>query len=120
ERAVGKRTVYDVAVAGDPADIGGAPVDVPVTVIEDVSMRHRSVDEIAAGGVQHALRLAGGTGGVEDEKRILGLHLLRLALGLNRAHLVVIPQVAAAGPADLRTGAAHDKHVLHADVAARG
>ena len=27
-RAVGERPVHDVAVAGDPADVGGAPVDV--------------------------------------------------------------------------------------------
>ena len=34
-RAVGQRSVDDVAVAGDPADIGRAPVDVVVFQIED-------------------------------------------------------------------------------------
>ena len=34
-RAVRERAVDDVAVAGDPADVGGAPVDVVVVQIED-------------------------------------------------------------------------------------
>ena len=34
-RAVGERAVDDVAVAGDPADVGGAPVDVLVLEVED-------------------------------------------------------------------------------------
>ena len=97
-RAVGERPVDDVAVAGHPADIGRAPVDVAVVIVEDVLMRHRGVDEIAAGGVQHALRLAGRARGVEDEERILGLHLLRLAVGRNGRDLVVVPEVAACRP----------------------
>ncbi len=36
DRAVGERAVDDVAVAGDPADVGGAPVDVAVVVVEHV------------------------------------------------------------------------------------
>ena len=55
--AVRERAVEDVGMAGDPADIGRAPVDVAVVVVEDVLVRHRREDEIAAGGVQHALRL---------------------------------------------------------------
>ena len=35
-RAVRERAVDDVAVAGDPADVGGAPVDVVLLEIEDV------------------------------------------------------------------------------------
>ena len=41
--AVGERAVDDVAVAGDPADIGRAPVDVAVVVVEDVLVRQRDV-----------------------------------------------------------------------------
>ena len=75
-RAVGERAVEDVGVAGHPADIGRAPVDVAVVVVEDVLVRDRGVDEIAAGGVQHALGLAGRARGVEDEERVLRVHLL--------------------------------------------
>ena len=58
-RAVRKWPVDDVAVASDPADVCGAPEDVTVVVVEDVFLRHRCVDEVAAGCVDHALRLAG-------------------------------------------------------------
>ena len=63
-RAVGERTVKDVAVASNPADISGAPVDVTVVIVEDVLMRHRGPDEVTARGVQHALGLTGGAGRV--------------------------------------------------------
>jgi hypothetical protein len=35
-RAIGERPIDDVAVAGDPAHIGRAPVDVAVVIIEDI------------------------------------------------------------------------------------
>ena len=35
-RSVGKRTVDDIAVARDPADISGAPKDIFIANIEDV------------------------------------------------------------------------------------
>ena len=54
-RAIGQRTVDDVAVAGDPADIGRAPVDVAIVIIEHVLVRHRSVNEISTRRVDNAL-----------------------------------------------------------------
>ena len=97
-RAVGERAVDDVAVPGDPADIGRAPVDVAVVVVEDVLVRHRRVDEVAAGRVQHALRLAGRARGVEDEQRVFRVHLLRRAVGRHLGDLLVVPDVAALRP----------------------
>ena len=97
-RAVGERAVDDVAVPGDPADIGGAPVNLAVAVVEDVFVRHRRVDQIAAGRVQHALRLAGRSRGVEDEQRVLGRHLLGRAVGRGGGADLVIPEVAAVLP----------------------
>ncbi|MNM96270.1 hypothetical protein D3C81_1087390 [compost metagenome] len=58
--AVGQRAVDDVAVPGDPADIGGAPEDVAFVVVEHVLVGHRHIQQITAGGVQHALGFAGG------------------------------------------------------------
>ena len=56
-RAVGERAVDHVAVAGDPADVGGAPVDVGLGVqVEDVLVGERDLGEVAAAGVQDALR----------------------------------------------------------------
>ena len=76
-RAVRQRAVHDVAVAGDPADVGGAPVHVVVPQIEDPLRRRVRADEIAAGRVDDALRLAGRAGRVEDVEHVLGVHRLR-------------------------------------------
>ena len=93
-RAVRQRPIEDVAVAGDPADVGGAPVDVAVVIVEHVLMRHRREHQIAGGGMQHALGLAGRARRIEDEQRIFGVH--RLARAFRRHHLgrVVVPEVA--------------------------
>ena len=56
--ARGERTVDDIAVPGDPADIGGAPVDVVLAQVENVFRGGINADEIAAGGVQDALRFS--------------------------------------------------------------
>ena len=111
-RAVGERPVENVAVAGDPADVGGAPVDVAVVIVEDVLMRHRREHEIAARGVQHALGLAGRARGVEDEQRILGVHVLGRAFRRHHRRGLVIPEVARRVHVDLAAGALdHDDPV---------
>jgi hypothetical protein len=111
-RAVGERAVDDVGVAGDPADVGRAPVDIRLGVqVEDVLVRVRRLREVAAGGVQDALRLPGGAGGVEDEERVLGVEGLGLMLGARGIHRLVPPDVALV-PLDVATGALHDEYVL--------
>jgi hypothetical protein len=109
--AIGEWSVDDVTVAGDPADIGGAPVDIVFAQVEHRFMGVGRIQQITTGGMQHALRLAGGTGGVEDEQRILGVHAFRLALGRLAVHHIVEPAVArglhvhrAAGMADHQYG----------------
>ena len=90
-RAVRERAVDDVAVARHPADVGGAPVDVAVVIVEHDLVRHRGEQIVAGGGVQHALRLSGRARGVEDEQRVLGVHVLARALARHdRGGLVVI------------------------------
>src|SRR4029079_15791757 len=103
--AVRERPVDDVAVTGDPADVGGAPVDVAIVIIEHVLVRDRGVDQIAAGGVQHAFWLPGGAGGVKDEQRVLRLHLLAWAIGRHGLGNVVVIDVAALLHVDGRVGA---------------
>src|ERR1017187_6399144 len=66
-----KRTVEDVGVAGDPADVGRAPVDVFVADVEDVLGGEVGLHGIAARGVDEALGLAGGAGGVEVVEGVL-------------------------------------------------
>ena len=50
-RAVGERAVDDIGMAGHPADVGRAPVDVALVIVEDVLVGHRGEDEISAGRV---------------------------------------------------------------------
>src|SRR4029078_12993850 len=88
--AVREWPVNDVAVAGDPADVGGAPLEVAAVIVEHVLVGYGGVEQIAAGGVQHALRLAGGAGGVKDEQRVLRLHLLAWAIGQTGLRNVVL------------------------------
>ena len=80
--AVREGSVDDVGVSGDPADVGGAPVDVLSRfVIEDVVVGVRGLGEVTAGGVDDALGLSGGAGGVENEQGMLGVEGLRFVLG---------------------------------------
>ncbi len=109
-RAVGQRAVDDIAVPGDPADIGGAPVDVAGAVIEHVVVRHRRPDEIAARGVQHALGLAGRARGIEDEQRILRAHFLRRAVRGGGFALLVPPVIAARCHRHVAAGVRHGQH----------
>ena len=110
--AVGQRAVDDVAVAGDPADVGGAPVDVVLAQVEHHLVGVGGVDQVTTGGVQHALGLAGAAGGVEDEQRILGIHALGLALDRLRIDDGVIPAVARHLHVDRGMGVAHHQHGL--------
>ncbi len=85
-RAVGERPVDDVGVAGDPADVGGAPVDVPLGLeVEDVAVGPGDAGQVAAGGVQDPLRLRGRARGVEDVERVLGAHRLGRAMRATAA-----------------------------------
>jgi hypothetical protein len=54
-----ERPVGDVGVAGDPADVGGAPEHVVGLQVEGPLRRQRRVQQVAAGRVLHALGLAG-------------------------------------------------------------
>ena len=94
-RAVGHWTVYDIRVASDPADVGRAEVDVAVVVVEHVLVRGARIDHVPADRVLHALGLARGPGGIEDEERILGVHNLTIAVGVRIGHQLVPPRVAA-------------------------
>ena len=105
--AVGQRPIDDIAVAGDPAHVGGTPIDIAVVIVEDQLVGERGVDHIAAGGVQHALGLAGGARGIKNEQRVLGVHLFRLAGVIRGLADFVIPDVAAFLHGNRFAGAAH-------------
>jgi len=79
--AVAERAVDDVAVARDPADVGGAEVDVVVVEVEDVFGGVVYVEQVAAAAVQDALGRARRARGVEDEERVLGIDRYGWAVG---------------------------------------
>ncbi|KAF5054275.1 hypothetical protein DSECCO2_389690 [anaerobic digester metagenome] len=87
-RADLERAVDDVTVAGDPAGVGGAPVDVVLLDVEDVAGGVVGSDRIPAAGVHDALRGAGRTARVEDEERVFRVHRLRRAVGCGTGHQV--------------------------------
>ena len=112
--AVGQRAVDDVAVAGDPTHVGGAPVHLARAIVEHALMGQRGVYQVAASGVQHALRLAGGTRGIKDEQRFLGTHLFWRAVAGGDFHQVFVPDVAVLVPGNVATGALAHDDLLHA------
>ena len=113
-RAIGQRAIDDIAVTGDPADIGRAPIDITLVIIEHILMRHRGIDQIAAGGVDHAFRLACRTRGVEQEQRIFRIHRLDGAIGRHFGHFLVIPDIAAGMHGDIAAGALDHDHGFQA------
>src|SRR5262245_35025734 len=101
-------------MTGDPADVGRAPVNVAIVIVEDILVCERGIDEITARRMQHALRLPRRPRGIEDEEWILGAHLLGRTVGIDLGHLLVEPDVAALRPWHLAPGAAHHEDTLHA------
>ena len=69
-----QRAIDDVGVAGDPADVGHAPVDIFGMNVLIILGGAGNVGEIPAGAVLAALGLAGGAAGVHEEERIFGIH----------------------------------------------
>src|SRR5450756_1770349 len=95
--AVCERPVYDVAVAGHPAYVRGAPPDIVVLHIEDPLVGEGHEEQVPRGRVEDSLGFAGTATRVEDEEGILGIHWFWRAVGFNVGcrHLLVPPTVAA-------------------------
>ena len=64
--AVLQRAVDDVAVPGDPADVGGTPVSVFFLEIEDPFRGDVGSDGVSASGVNYALGFSRGSRGVKN------------------------------------------------------
>ena len=111
-RAVGERSVDDVAVAGHPPDIRRTPVDIAVVVVEDVLVGHRRIDKIAARRVEDAFRSAGRARREKNEQRVFRIHFLGLTHRRGLRDLLVVPDVAAMLHGHLATGALDDDHRL--------
>ncbi len=93
--AGGERAVQNIAVSGDPADIGGAPVGVFLVQVEDPLHGHVGLQEISGGGVDDAFGLAGGAGGVEHVEGMLAVQLFG-GTDFTDTLIEIVPPVVAA------------------------
>ena len=71
-----------------------------------------NADQIAAGGVQNALRFSGRAAGVENVKRMLAIERDRRAIGVDVFELAMPPDIAAFLDVNLVSGAAKNDHPL--------
>lgn len=95
--AHGQRAVDVVGVAGNPADVGGAPEHVLVMEIEVPLRRPVGLGHVAPRGMDDPLGLARGAAGVEDVEDVLAVHGLRLAVRAGFLHQIIPPVVSALG-----------------------
>ena len=84
-------------MAGDPADVGGAKVDVAVVEVKVVFGGEIGAYGVAARGVDQTFGLAGGSAGIEDKERIFGVHGLGWAEGIGGGDGRGPPKIAAGG-----------------------
>src|SRR5450830_1374462 len=117
--AHGQRAIRDIAVASHPADVGGAPEHVFRLDVESPLHRQCRPQQVAAGGVLHALRRAGRAGSVEDEQGVLGLDPDRFAVGALAIDQLVQPDIPALLEGDVAGGALVDDDVADGVAAAQ-
>ena len=108
-------------MSGDPAAVGHAAVHVALAKVEAGLGGQRGVEQVARGAVRDALGLAGRARGVQDEERVLAVHLRRAAVGPRPCHQLPHPEVAARSHGHVGPGALEDEdpahlHALQSDV----
>ena len=82
-------------MAGDPPDIGRAPIDVLIANVEDILGGRINAHQVAASGVQDSLRLSRRSAGVKEVKRMLAVERRRQALCIHVFQFPMPPDVAA-------------------------
>ena len=111
-RAQNQRRVHNIAVAGNPAGVSGAPPAILFFDVKGPRQGRRGIDLIAAMRVQNAFGLAGRAAGVQDEKRIFGIHDFSFGAraGHWQRHQLVIPVIAARLHRDVVASALDHNH----------
>src|SRR2546430_16591844 len=82
-------------MAGHPADIGRAPIDVFIANVEDVLGGRINAHQITPGGVQNSLRLSSGSAGIEKINRVLAVERNGGTLYIYEFQFPTPPDVAA-------------------------
>lgn len=106
-----QRGVDDIGVASDPTDITTAEVTVTVVNVKDVLAGQGSAEQVAGSGVQDTLGLAGRTGGVEEEERVLRIHDLGSNIAGPLVELVVPPDITSGLHGHIGTSTLEDENV---------
>ncbi len=113
-----QRPVGDITMSGDPAHIGRAPEHIVGAQIEYPLAGELYPQQIAAAGVLDALGLAGGSGCVQQEERMLRVHPHGIAYRRLPFDDVVPPQIAAGAHLDGLAGAPQDDDAANTGAAA--
>src|SRR4029077_4452973 len=93
--AVSERTINDVAVACDPADISRAPKDIFISNVEDVFRGRVNADQITARRVEDAFWFASGTTCIEKIKWMLAVEWRGRTVSIDILQLAMPPDVTA-------------------------
>src|SRR4029453_13588806 len=111
-RAISERTIDDVAVTRDPADISRAPKDIFISNVEDVLCGRINSDQITACSVKDAFWFASGATRVEKIKRVLAVERHRWTVRVDILQLAMPPDVAAFFHVNLVSCATENNHAL--------
>src|SRR5439155_17889311 len=72
-RTIRQRTINNVAMAGHPADVSGAPKNIFVANVEDVFHSRMDADEITACRMQNSLRFPSRAARIQKVERMLAV-----------------------------------------------
>src|ERR1700722_1824552 len=101
-------------MAGDPSNVGGAPVSVFVFQVKDQLGCEVGSDGISRGGVDHAFGFAGSAGSIENVQRMFGVERIGGTNVGSVHHQLVPPVIAAFLQVDFGSGTLVDDHMLYA------
>ena len=90
-------------MAGNPADVGGTPVNLAILVIKHILVRHCCLQQVTTSIMLHALGFAGRSRSIENEHRVFSVHGLWLTFCIGISDRFVVPDIAALGPVNVFT-----------------
>ena len=111
-RRIRERSIHNIRVSRNPADVGRTPVNVLRLEVKDELCRICGLRQITACCVQDAFRLARSPRRVKDVERMLGVEMLGRAIGARLVHKIVPPMIAALLHLDLGSRSSENDHIL--------
>src|SRR4029450_7795256 len=92
-RAISERTIDDVTVTRDPADISRAPKDIFISKVEDVLGGRINSNQITACSVKDAFWFASGATRVEKIKRVLAVERHTRPVRVDILYRTIAPHI---------------------------